>query len=102
MNIKPVRCVAMIKPDEVQSQTKGGLYIPDTVREKQSFAVQEGEVIAIGDGFFDGLHGPIPKVGDKVIFDRYAGSLITIEDKKGKREKYRLVNDDKIVAILEE
>jgi co-chaperonin GroES (HSP10) len=102
MNIKPVRCVALIKPDKVDDKSSGGLYLPEHARDRMQFAVDRGEVIAVGDGFYKGMNGPIPEIGDKVIFDRYAGSLITNLNKDGKREDFRLVNDDSIVAIIEE
>jgi len=102
MNIKPVRCVALIKPDKVDDKSHGGLFLPEQTRDRMQFAVDRGEVVAVGEGFFDGLYGPIPEVGDKVIYDRYAGSLITILNKDGEREEFRMVNDDKIVAIIEE
>jgi chaperonin GroES len=101
MKIKPVEFKVLIKPDEVEGQTSGGLYLPDSARDKQQFAVDRGEVIAVGEGFFQELHGPIPQIGDRVIFNRYAGSLITIVD-EGNRQDYRLINDKDICAILEE
>jgi chaperonin GroES len=101
MKVKPVRQVAMIKPDKVEDKSAGGLFIPDTARDRLQVAVDRGELIAHGDGFFEDLPGPIPKVGDKVLFDRYAGSLITIQGDDGIRQNYRLCNDDKIIAIME-
>jgi len=101
MNIKPVEFKVLIKPDKVEGQTRGGLYLPDSARDKQQFAVDRGEVISVGEGFFRDLPGPAPKVGDRVIFNRYAGSLITIDEGEG-RVDYRLINDKDICAILEE
>jgi len=100
MDVRPVEYKVLIKPDEVEDQTRGGLYLPDSARTKQQFAVDRGEVIAVGEGFFKELPGPEPRIGDKVIFNRYAGSLITIEDDNGKRTDYRLCNDKDICAIL--
>lgn len=101
MKVQPVRCVAMIKPDKVDDKSSGGLYLPDSARDRMQTAADRGEIISVGGGFWEGYSEPKPKTGDKVIFDRYAGSLITIAD-NGKREDFRLVNDDKIIAILEE
>lgn len=101
MNVRPVEYKVLIKPDKVDDKSSGGLYLPDSVRDKQQFAVDRGEVISYGLGFFADIPGPAPKVGDKVIFNRYAGSLITIEN-NGCREEYRLCNDKDICAILEE
>ncbi len=101
IDVRPVEYKCLIKPDEVEDQTKGGLYLPDSARTKQQFAVDRGEIVSVGEGFFKDLPGPEPKPGDKVIFNRYAGTLITIED-NGKREDYRLCNDKDICAILVE
>ncbi len=97
MKVTPVEFKVLIKPDKVEDQSAGGLFLPDTVRDRQQYAVDRGEVVAIGDGFFRDLPGPAPKVGDKVIFNKYSGSLIKID-----REDYRLINDKDIGAILEE
>lgn len=100
MKIKPTEFKVLIKPDKVEGQTSGGLYLPDSARDKQQFSVDRGTVIDFGEGFFRDLPGPAPKVGDRVIFNRYAGSLITIDDNG--RTDYRLCNDKDICAILEE
>jgi chaperonin GroES len=99
IDIRPVEFKVLIKPEEVEDQTRGGLYLPDSARTRQQFAVDRGEIIAVGAGFFKELPGPEPKIGDIVIFNRYAGSLITIED-EGVRTDYRLCNDKDICAIL--
>ena len=100
MKIKPTEFKVLIKPDKVDGQTSGGLFLPDSARDKQQFSVDRGEVVAVGEGFFRDLPGPIPNIGDRVIFNRYAGSLITI-DEDG-RTDYRLCNDKDICAIVEE
>jgi chaperonin GroES len=96
MKIKPVEFKVLIKPDEVEA-TSGGLFLPDSVRDKQQFSVDRGTIISFGEGFFRDLPGPIPKVGDKVIFNRYAGNLIKIDG-----IEHRLCNDKDICAIMEE
>lgn len=97
MKAIPLRYVAMIKPEKVESTTRGGLYLPDSARDRQQVAVDRGELVAHGDGFWMGQEGRKPKVGENVLFDRYAGSLIKIDG-----EDFRLVNDDKVIAILED
>jgi len=99
MKVIPVRHVAMIKPDKIDDKSAGGMYLPEMARDRLQSAVDRGELVAIGEGFFEKLPGPIPTIGDKVLFDRYAGSLITIQE-DGIRQNYRLCNDDKIVAIM--
>lgn len=99
MKVKPVEFKVLIKPDSVEAQTAGGLYLPESTREREEYSVDRGEIMAHGDGFFGELPGPTPKIGDKVIFNRYAGTLITIRD-NGKSEKFRLCNDKDICAII--
>lgn len=101
MNVKPVRHVAMIKPDAVEDKSAGGLYLPDSARDRLQIAVDRGQIVAVGEGFFEDLPGPVPQVGQKVLYDRYAGSMITIQE-NGKRQDYRLCNDNQIVAIMED
>ena len=101
MKIQPTEFKVLIKPERVGGQTAGGLYLPDSARDKQQFAVDRGEIMAVGEGFFRDLPGPIPKVGDRVIFNRYAGTLMSFDEGEG-RADYRLINDKDICAILEE
>lgn len=101
MKINPVEYKVLIKPDRVDDKSSGGLYIPDITRDREQFAVDRGEIVAHGEGFFEKLPGPVPQIGDKVIFNRYAGSLITIKN-NDKREDHRLCNDKDICAIIEE
>ena len=100
--IKPVEFKVLILPDKVDDKSAGGMYLPESVRERQQYAMDKGIIVAIGEGFFRDLPGPVPKIGDRVIFDKYSGSLITVEDENGKREEYRLTQDKYICAILEE
>ena len=97
MKIHPTEFKVLIKPDKVEGQTSGGLYLPDSARDKQQFSVDRGEVMSFGDGFYQELPGPKPEIGDRVIFNRYAGSLIKVDG-----QDYRLCNDKDICAIVEE
>ena len=90
--VKPLSNRVVIKPDEDQSQVSpGGIYIPDTAKEKP----QEGEVIAVGPGKLDENGKRVPmevKVGDKVVYSKYAGT----EYKQGTIE-YLVVREDDIL-----
>ena len=101
MKVIPIRSVVVIRPDEIEDKSAGGLYLPDSSRDRMQYAVDRGVVVSTGDGFFEGLRGPKPEIGDRVIFDKYKGTLITIEE-EDKKQRYRLINDDEIIAILEE
>lgn len=79
----------MIEPKEAETKTAAGLYIPDTAKEKP----QQGTVVAAGPGKKD---EPMEvKVGDQVIYGKYAGTEVTFEDKK-----YLIVKQSDILAIV--
>ena len=87
--IKPLADRVLVEPKEAETKTASGLYIPDTAKEKP----QEGKVIAAGPGKKD---EPMEvKVGDEVIYGKYAGTKVTVEGKK-----YLIVKQSDILAIL--
>ena len=77
--LQPLADRLVVKPMAKEEVTKGGIFLPDTVKEKP----QEGEVIAIGPGRMTDEGNRIPmdlKVGDRVIYSKYGGSEIKIDD----------------------
>ena len=79
IKLQPLADRLVVKPTEKEEKTKSGIYLPDTAKEKP----QEGEVVAIGPGRIteDGKRIPMDlKVGDKVIYSKYGGSEIKIDD----------------------
>jgi len=81
VKLKPLADRVLVKPIEREEVTKGGIVLPDTVRERP----QEGEVLAVGDGRLseDGKRIPLDvKVGDIVIYAKYGGTEIKIEDEE--------------------
>ena len=87
--IKPLADRVVIEPMEAQTKTASGLYIPDTAKEKP----QQGTVVAVGPGKKD---EPMEvKEGDEVLYGKYAGTEVTVEDKK-----YLIVKQSDILAIL--
>jgi chaperonin GroES len=79
--LKPLADRVVIRPIEREEVTKGGIILPDTAREKP----QEGEIIAVGPGRLSDDGQPIKmdvKVGDRVIYARYAGTEIKIDDEE--------------------
>jgi chaperonin GroES len=75
--IHPLEDRVVIMPDEDTETMRGGLYIPDTAKEKPT----QGEVIAVGPGRFEkGVRVPVDlKVGDKVLYGKYSGTNITLD-----------------------
>jgi len=96
VKITPLRDKVVVKRlEEVEEKTPGGIIIPDTAKEKP----QIGEVIAVGKGKIlqDGkVIPPEVKVGDKVLFAKYAGTEVKIEG-----EEYLIMSEDEILGIIE-
>jgi chaperonin GroES len=77
--LQPLADRLVVKPTQKEEMTKGGIYLPDTAKEKP----QEGEVIAVGPGRMtdDGKRIAMElKVGDRVIYSKYGGSEIKVDD----------------------
>jgi chaperonin GroES len=77
--LQPLADRIVVKPIQKEEMTKGGIYLPDTAKEKP----QEGEVIAVGPGKIgeDGKRIPLEvKVGDRVIYAKYGGTEIKVDD----------------------
>jgi len=76
--VAPLSDRVVVKPLEETEQMRGGLYIPDTAKEKP----QQGEVIAVGPGRTeDGKRVPMEvKAGDKVLYGKYSGTEVTIDN----------------------
>ncbi len=100
--IKPVEFKVLIKVNSLEDKTGGGLWIPNTTLDREQMAHDKGVLVAVSDMAFSDWKGMIPKVGDKVIFNKYAGSVINFQKDKGQREQFRLCNDKDICAIISE
>lgn len=94
MKFKPLKDRILVKYSDEPEKSAGGLYIPDTAKEKP----QKGEVIAVGAGKItdDGkLQKMEIKVGDKVLFEKYSGSKINIDE-----TEYLIIREDDVLGIL--
>jgi chaperonin GroES len=92
--LKPLGDRVLVKAIEKEMESRGGIIIPDTAKEKP----QEGEVIAIGPGKRDDNGKLIPmdvKVGDKILYGKYSGSEVKFGD-----EEYLIMNQDDILGTL--
>ena len=77
--LQPLADRVLVKPVEKEEKTKSGIYLPDTAKEKP----QEGEIMAVGPGKMtdDGKRIPMDlKVGDRVIYAKYGGTEIKVDD----------------------
>jgi len=94
MKVKPLYDRILVKRIEEKEQKRGNIIIPDTAKEKP----MEGKVIAVGNGKLDDDGKRIPlevKVGDRVLFGKYAGTEIKIDD-----EEHVILREDEVLGII--
>ena len=94
LKINPLSDRVLVKPLEEKETRKGGIIIPDTAKEKP----QEGEVIAVGKGRRTNsgdIVAPEVKKGDKVLFRKYSGTEISLDD-----ETYLILQEADILATF--
>ena len=94
LNLKPIGDRVIVQRLGSAEKSRGGLYLPDAAQEKP----QEGKVIAVGTGKMlkNGKVVPLAvKPGDRIIFGKYSGSEIKVDDKE-----YVFLNEDDILAIV--
>ena len=95
MKIRPLYDRIVVKRIEQKETMQGGLYIPDSAKEKP----QEGEVVAIGKGkrLEDGKVIPLDvQAGDRILFGKYSGSEIKLDN-----DEYLIMREDEVLGILE-
>jgi chaperonin GroES len=95
MKIRPLHDRLLVERLEEKEVKKGGIIIPDTAKEKP----QEARVIAVGTGKVTDEGKKIPldvKAGDKILFGKYSGSEVKIDDKE-----YLIMREEDVLAILE-
>jgi chaperonin GroES len=95
MSIRPLHDRIIVKRIEQQRKTASGIVIPDSAAEKP----EQGEVISVGDGkrLQDGTISPLQlKVGDQVLFGKYAGQTIKVDG-----EELLVLREDDVLAIVE-
>jgi chaperonin GroES len=91
--VSPLADRVVIRALEETEQMRGGLYIPDTAKEKP----QQGEIIAVGPGRFE-KDKRVPmdvKVGDKVLYGKYSGTEVTIDN-----EQYLILRESDVLAVI--
>ena len=94
LKIKPLGDKVVVKPITAEQKLASGIYIPDTAKEKP----QQGEVLAVGSGrvLDNGTRIPMEvKVGDRVLYSKYGGTEIKIDE-----QEYLILNERDVHAIL--
>ncbi len=100
----PVQYRVLVLPDNEDEETSGGIFIPITMQNKEREAMERGVLIEASKRAFTGAAwegGAIPKVGDHIIFSRYAGATFLYPREGHDRKTYRLINDEDVTAITE-
>ncbi len=95
--VRPLADRVVIKPAEREEKTKGGLFLPDTASKEKP---QEGLIVAVGEGKLDDNGKRVPmsvKAGDRVLFAKYAGTEIKIDD-----VDYLILAEKDILAVVAE
>ena len=89
---------ALVKPKQVETRTASGIILTETLTRKEQAACDEGVILALGDTFGKDFGVEVlPKVGDKILFAKYAGKFIKDGD-----EDLVLLNDEDLLAIIQE
>ena len=94
LNVEPLADRVVVLPLEEDEQMRGGLYIPDTAKEKP----QSGKIVAVGPGKLseEGVRiEPDVKVGQTVLYGKYSGTEVTVEG-----EDYLILRESDILAVL--
>ncbi|QIE59371.1 co-chaperone GroES [Rasiella rasia] len=89
LKIQPLSDRVVVAPQEAETKTASGLYIPDSAKEKP----QQGKVVAVGKGKKD--HDMTVKVGDMVLYGKYSGSELKLDG-----SDYLIMREDDILAIV--
>ncbi len=95
VNIKPLNDKLVVKRLEAEEKTRGGIVLPDTAKEKP----KEGRVISLGQGALldNGKRAAFQvKVGDRVIFNSYAGTEVKLDG-----EEYLIMSEEDVLAVVE-
>jgi chaperonin GroES len=93
VKVAPLADRVVIKPIEETEQMRGGLYIPDTAKEKP----QQGEIVAVGPGRYE-KDKRVPmevKVGDKVLYGKYSGTEVTVDG-----EQVLILRESDVLAVV--
>jgi chaperonin GroES len=94
VKLQPLADRVVIRPLEETEEMRGGLYIPDTAKEKP----QQGEIVAVGPGRMEkGERVPMDlSVGQKVLYGKYSGTEVSLDD-----EQYLIVKESDVLAVVD-
>jgi chaperonin GroES len=94
LGVKPLSDRVVVRPMEESEEMRGGLYIPDTAKEKP----QQGEIVAVGPGRFEkGERVPMELAdGQTVLYGKYSGTEVTFDN-----EQYLIIKESDVLAVID-
>lgn len=103
--IIPMQFKLVVKMEAIEEKTDGGVYLPDQAKDKKSFEITRGTLVAAGPAAFSDYdqfpeHSRIPQVGDRLWLNKYAGHQV--KDKVQSTIAYRIIEDTDIVGIVDD
>jgi chaperonin GroES len=95
MRVKPLdnRVAVKFVEEEKEEKTEGGIVLPDTAKKEEK--PQQGEIVAVGRNIAAEDEEPEVAIGDKVVFDKYAGTKVTVDS-----EEYIILSIDDVLAVI--
>ena len=96
--IDPTWIRVLVRLDEVEEVTAGGIVLPQIVKEREELKQVKATMIAVGGNAFDDFKGAVPQPGDRVYVGRYAGARVIGED----GIEYRMVNGRDVFGIIKD
>ncbi len=98
--IQPIEYNVLVKQDDIEEKTSGGLYLPDDQQERDKHSATQGVIVAASPMAFAfddwPADKPKPQAGQRIVFARHAGTFVKGEDGK----EYRVVKDKDVVATM--
>lgn len=94
--IAPVDVKVIVKPDQVEEKTKGGIILADTTKDREKYAATRGTLVAKGPNAFNEWGGGnAPKTGERVLYAQFAGSRFKGDD----GEDFIVMNDEDVIGV---
>jgi co-chaperonin GroES (HSP10) len=107
LKIRPTGHHVLVKPEKMKKISEGGIFLPEDMVSRENTAKVRGEIVAVGENSWKAFDNgePWAEVGDKVYFKRHVSDIIEDEsdiDESGDPQKYFLLVDENILAVIEE
>lgn len=99
--LRPIDYNVIVLPDDVEERTKGGVFLPEEVRERDRYATRTGVLVEISPAAFVNADWPegaaLPAIGERVVFTKYSGAVHEVDGKS-----YRIMKDKDVLAVCDD